>query len=353
MKNLYTYLIFYLAFGFTACNSSSNNEKEFSEDTGPSLFQLLYEKENLSIVLKTDIQKLLDNKYLDTKEYQKATFIGSSDGIEITSGKIHIRPRGVTRKENCDFPPIMIKVKKSRQDSLGVGSSENIKLVTYCKDSINYPEWIVKEYLAYKLYNAISEHSFQVKLVEVTYEDSKGQYPTLQKKGFIIEPLEELANRYSCNIVPDEQAIASIHKEKYKLLTVFQFMIGNSDWNFSKRHNVRMLACQKSSSPIPVPYDFDYSGMVNADYAKPHPMLPIKKVTERLFQWRGSVDEDFSETIKVFQESKNKFQEIYENVPYLSSETKVEMTDYFDQFYKTVSSAENIKTEIRKARISK
>jgi hypothetical protein len=247
----------------------------------------------------------------------------------------------------------MIKVKKSRQDSLGVGSSENIKLVTYCKDSINYPEWITKEYLVYKLYNSVNDYSFQVKLVDVTYEDSKGQFPTIQKTGFIIEPLEELANRLSCTIVPDNKAIASIHKEKYKLLTVFQFMVGNSDWNFSKRHNVRMLACEGNSSPIPVPYDFDYSGMVNADYAKPHPMLPIEKITERLFQWRGNIEEDFSETIKVFEESKNKFAEIYENTPQLSSESKVEIKEYFNQFYETVSSAENIKAEIRKARSSK
>lgn len=335
---------------FISCNSSSDSDKESNDETLPSLFESSFNADSLAFTIRTDIQQLIDNKEVEGNSYQEAMLTGMSMGNQIFQGEINIRPRGITRKSRCNFPPLMLQVKKTQREELQVGKSENIKLVTYCKDSIGYQDWIKKEYLAYKLYNSLEEYSFRVKLVEVSYEDSKGQHPTIQRTGFIIEPLEELAERFDCDIVPDEQAIKSIHKEKYKLLTAFQYMIGNSDWNFSNRHNIRLLQCKTDSSPIPVPYDFDYSGLVNADYATPHPMLPIKKVTERIFQWRGSADEDFSATMQVFQDKRPVLEGILKQEGLLSNETLSEAENYFDEFFQNIISPEVIKKEIEKAR---
>jgi hypothetical protein len=335
---------------FLACNSSSVSDKKTKKESFPSLFESAYNADSLAINIRTDIQQLIDNKDIDGNNYQKATLTGMSKGNQIFHGEINVRPRGVTRKSRCNFPPIMLQVKKDQREDLQVGKSENIKLVTYCKDSIGYPEWVAKEYVAYKLYNAIDEYSFRVKLVEVSYEDSEGQHPTIQRTGFLIEPLEELADRFDCTIVPDEQAIKSIHKEKYKALTVFQYMIGNSDWNFGNRHNIRLLQCKSDSSPIPLPYDFDYSGLVNAGYATPHPMLPIKKVTDRLFQWRGNVNEDFSITTQFFQEKRPFLEEILKQEELLSNESLSEAEKYLDEFFLNINSPEVIKKEIEKAR---
>jgi hypothetical protein len=60
-------------------------------------------------------------------------------------------------------------------------------------------------------------------------------------------------------------------------------MIGNTDWSNATQHNVRMLDLGKEKF-VPVSYDFDNSGFVNAPYAVPYDYLPIENVTERLYR---------------------------------------------------------------------
>ena len=59
-------------------------------------------------------------------------------------------------------------------------------------------------------------------------------------------------------------------------------MIGNTDWSMAYQHNTEMFFDGKRM--IAVPYDFDHSGLVNAFYAKPNPMLKISSVTERVYR---------------------------------------------------------------------
>ena len=330
--------------------SQSQPAKADSPNYENSLFENLYKTQNLSITIETDIEQILLNKDKDEKLYQEAVIKIHSGQSTTINGLCTIRPRGVTRKRLCDFPPLMIRVNEDQSTSLGIGQSENIKLVTYCKDSLKYEGWIAKEYLAYKLFNELSNESFRVKLATVTYQDNEDQTKKITKDGFIIEPLEELSSRLSCTILEDDEAIKNIHRDKYKVLTVFQYMIGNSDWNFSNRHNIRLLSCDPKYGPIPIPYDFDYSGLVNADYAKPHPMLPIDKVTDRLFQWRGSVDEDFSETISFFRTKKEKMTQICHSILSNNDNSQESVANYLNDFFELATTPNHIRKEIIKAR---
>ena len=332
----------------TACQKGEKEKIESEVDYSNSLFDKLYNIENLTLEIDSNLDNFIANKSKEEKVYQEAKITASGD-LEIDlSGSCTIRPRGVTRKRICDFPPMMIRVNSDQEQALGIGPSENIKLVTFCKDSIGYEDLVLKEYLAYSLYNELNEHSFRVKLINVHYRNNG--VLSYSKDGFIIEPLEELAHRLNCGIIDEEDKITTVHKEKYMQLTMFQFMIGNSDWNFSNRHNVRMLGCDDNYGPIPVPYDFDYSGLVNAEYAKPHPMLPINKVTDRLFQWRGSPDEDFSKTLEDFVNRRDRFMDICERYEYHDSSNEESVMSYLNEFYAKIGKPGQVKKEIQKAR---
>ena len=63
---------------------------------------------------------------------------------------------------------------------------------------------------------------------------------------------------------------------------LFSYMIGNTDWSMAYQHNTEMFFNGKKL--VAIPYDFDHSGLVNAYYAKPNPMLKISKVTERVYR---------------------------------------------------------------------
>jgi len=317
-----------------------------------TLFSKMYTANKLQLTIETDLTLLLDNRLLDGNHYQVAHIIASEGTAPILEGSIKIRPRGVTRKKLCDLPPIMIK-----QDTVfaaqGIGLSENIKLVSLCKDSTDYQAWVSKEYLCYRFFNVLSDHSFYVKSTKVVYKDSKNVHADIHNEGFLIEPLEELSARVGCPTLPSESSIKKIHKEKYMLLTLFQYLIGNTDWNFSRRHNVKLLNCDEQYGPTPIPYDFDFSGLVNASYASPHPMLPIDRVTDRLLQWRGDVNENFSSTVDLFVEKKDELLKLVENTGGLSESERQVIRTYMSEFYQVVSSPLDIEKEIKKARSKK
>src|SRR5690606_26257310 len=78
--------------------------------------------------------------------------------------------------------------------------------------------------------------------------------------------------------------------EQASLVAVFEYLIGNTD--FSMVHGARDDDCCHNIVPFSregqdyliIPYDFDFSGLVNAAYASPNPELPIRSVTRRLYR---------------------------------------------------------------------
>ena len=64
-------------------------------------------------------------------------------------------------------------------------------------------------------------------------------------------------------------------------------MIGNTDWSVPNQHNCKVLSgmnIEHSDLGTIVPYDFDYSGLVDADYAVPYEGLALESVRERRYR---------------------------------------------------------------------
>ena len=76
---------------------------------------------------------------------------------------------------------------------------KRIKVVTHCKGSQDYEEYVLKEYLCYKIYNIISPVSFRVRLVRMTYVDTGRKNKVTEGWAFMIEPKHMLAERHGCH----------------------------------------------------------------------------------------------------------------------------------------------------------
>lgn len=319
-------------------------------DTKRTFFDQLYALDDLQVHLTTDYEQLLSNKSKKGNHYQTSQFQAVYHTGTLNT-EVKIRPRGVTRKKLCDYPPIMLKIKANERKLLDVRKSDNIKIVSPCKADSIYQQWIIKEYLVYQLYEHLTERSFRTKKITLSIQDSLNNQFINKHIGFIIEPTDVMAQRLDCTYKEDDTSpIKKIHKDQYKNYVLFQYMVGNTDWNLSGRHNIRILGCDEAMGPSPIPYDFDYSGLVNTDYATPHPMLPIDKVTDRLFQFRGKSDEDFSMNIQIFQEKKDAFYSIIEKEKQINAQIKSEMIGYLDAFYEEINDPENIAKAIDRAR---
>ncbi len=184
-----------------------------------------------------------------------------------------IRLRGRFRRMNCDFPPIKIKIPKAQLASLGLQPQFNdFKLVTHCLFSPFMGNTLVlREYMAYKLYQALTPKSFRVQLLRITYIDTGNGDKKTKRYGFLIEDKDELAARLHSTKVdtPFGIDLEQIDPQQLHLMVLFQLLIGNYDWDLNMGRNIAFFYSEACGCYVPVPYDFDFSDLVHAPYRNP------------------------------------------------------------------------------------
>ena len=96
------------------------------------------------------------------------------------------------------------------------------------------------------------------------------------------------------------------------------------------------MALPQSDTPgmgIVVPFDFDYSGLINTYYATPVESLGIESVQERLYLGPCRSEDVFLEGLKEFSDRKEEFYKIINEFPYLNNKSKKEMIVYLESFF--------------------
>ena len=259
----------------------------------------------IRITLKFDMKRFFRTKYKG--EYQKAQLTLHNPDSSIVEKEIRVRARGITRRSICHFPPIKLNFKETAFENDTLNDINSLKLVTHCKNSDLYEQYLLKEYLVYRMYNLVTDSSYRVKLLHIDYIDSEDKMKPLTKYGFIIESNDHLAERLQGTRI-DKEGINTWDTDRYltSLLDIFQYMIGNTDWSIPPLHNVRLVKPSVlNSSILAIPYDFDYSGMVNTVYAVPDENLGTETVRTRVY--RGYClpsDDHYQRLFKVFKENK-------------------------------------------------
>jgi hypothetical protein len=296
-------------------------------------FGLFTTDDLLSISLRFDLREYVRKRPKD--EYMEALltyYISDTDSI---NKEIRLRSRGEFRHGRCPFPPIMINVKDSEFGTADSFNLKKIKLVTHC--SLGIQDNVLKEYLIYKLYNALTDLSFKVRLLNVHYIDSKKRRKTINSYAFLIEPVDLLEIRTNSIEIEDESLTQlNVLPEIMDRVCIFNFMIGNTDWAVNRLHNCKAFVSNEfsgSSLLSIVPYDFDYSGLVGASYSVPAKGLPIKTVQDRYYLGICRSDEEYRNALQEFSDHKDDFYQIINEFPYLNEKSKKQMIRYLDEFY--------------------
>src|SRR5438045_7766821 len=103
-------------------------------------------------------------------------------------------------------------------------------------------------------------------------------------------------------------------------------------------------ANDSTARPIVVPYDFDYAGLVDAYYAVPNEGLPIENVRQRLYRGFARTEEELNEAIAIFNKQKEKIYLLIRSFDLLTEKNRKNITDYLDDFYKTINNNSQVKT---------
>jgi hypothetical protein len=272
------------------------------------------------------------------KEVRRPAFVKLwiGDGFE-RQGNIEIRARGNFRFEQCYPPPLMLYF--NTPGAASVGGLGKLKMVWGCEENTFYDQLVLKEYLAYKFYEALSPYSFRVRKLEVRYSDSARLAKWFTKPAFLIEDIDELAKRVKYREWESEKmAPAGVEREQYILMAIFQFMIGNTDWGLSSGHNIRYIVPKEivSGVPIAIPFDFDFSGFVDAPYALTPENFPISHVKERFYM--GIIPDKIliERTLDLFIEKKPDIFTIIYNCDGLDDNCKAEVLKYITSFYNVI-----------------
>jgi hypothetical protein len=191
----------------------------------------------------------------------------------------------------------------------------------------------MREYLAYKLYNAITPVSINARLCEITYVDMANKKKTITKKGILLEDVEDVGKRNGLlEFKKDLRNQESLDRINLDNLVFFQYLIGNLDWSIAKRHNVKILKDEGIGLPLGVPYDFDYSGLVYTSYAKVPEVFNVSSVRSRVF--RGFCRSDnFEDSVKFYNSKKQQLYSIINESFYLDSKERESAIEYLDEFY--------------------
>ena len=321
---------------FALLYSCGGGEGEASkaEPQGPGFFTSIYQDAPLKTSLTFHLDSLILHKDEGTEEEVDGLFrVGAPVNLEVP---VELRSRGVTRKNLCAFPPIRLQVKRQALADNGWGGFRNYKLVTHCSDTSAQDDLLLREFLVYKMYERLTDICFRAQLLEMEY---LANGDTLSHYAFLIENEEEMNDRLGLqDLDVEESGLSSIHLEHYKRFVLFQYMIGNTDWNLGTGHNTKYVLSGESNTPVVIPYDFDYCGLVNAPYARPFETIPIKNVRERYFMYRGKKADDFSGLIEEFKGHKEAWFSMIDDFPYLTESSKLDMVNYLTQFYDIIES---------------
>lgn len=312
--------------------------KEYSiSDPPKNSFRLFEDEEPLDITLRYDLSSYFRNQ--PKEGYLKANITFHLSKTDSISKDIRLRSRGIFRKGYCNFPPIELNFKKIDFGYSDLNKISKLKMVPQCKQGTENEKYVLKEYLIYKLFNLMTDTSFRVRLLRVTYIDTeKERKKNFTQYGFFIEPIKMLTERTN-TIQIKSKALNQKNIYPYLMdrLAIFNYMIGNFDYSIPGQHNVKVikpLIIDPRQLGIAVPYDFDWTGFVNAAYAIPDDeVVGVKKVTDRLFLGICRSREVYEKEIQVFVTMKDKFYKVVNEFPYLDKRDKKEITDYLDEFY--------------------
>ncbi len=330
---------------FPFCTNSTTDKTALKNGNTRTLFQSLYRTDILRLHLKTNLQKLLFDKA--KKEKYPAQLVYIDENEKSINWTISVQARGNMRNKICALPPLKIDFAKADLKAAGLKRKfDDLKLVVHCKSEEQYDEFILREYLAYKLYHTLTNISFRVQLAHLTLEDVEGKVKTIETVAFLIENEAEMAARLNGSILSVPIKQDALDPQLFDQFCLFQYLIGNTDWYVLNKHNLKILKLANYPSPIAVPYDFDYAGLVNAPYATPQEKLPLKAVQERYYLGLCREKGALNPTIQLFKEKKGDLLDVVGSFPYLNDKTQKPMLTYLNDFFEILENPDSCERRI-------
>lgn len=310
--------------------------------------------ETLDIVIRAPF-RLITKERSDEEEQTGQIEFAAPDGSR-TTAEIKIRARGNFRRDVrvCAFPPLRINFQTNEMQGTVFENQDKLKLVTHCRPrDKQYKQGVLREYLAYRIFNLMTEQSFRVRLLKIQYEYTDASRPGEEAWGFFIEDDDRLGERIGMpRFKTDKTPLRSLDLAHLQLNSVFQFLIANTDFSPISSlepddccHNHKLFGVE--GEPLySIPYDFDMSGFVNAAYATPNSRFGLRSVQQRLYRGRCLNNPQVPNTIQAFQDQRAAIFALIESQQELDKRTRRALERFTQDFYKLIDNPKQVQRRL-------
>jgi hypothetical protein len=278
-----------------------------------------------------------------TKTFPATIEFAGQDGSPIKID-LPVRTRGQVRRsyDVCEFAPIQLGFSKDQVKGTVFDGQQAVKLGVHCRNVKEFETYPQREYAAYRIFNLLTPRSFRARLTKVTYFDIGTNKSLGTHNGMLLENDNDVAKRLEGRLITQREALSFLDKDYFTLTTLFEYLIGNLDFSIITEHNVKLVQ-MPTRTVYAIPYDFDYSGLVDATYALPPPGMGITTVRDRIYRGPCRTMPELETFFAKFRAIKADLPGIYDAIPDLDPNVKKKALAYLDQFYRTLDRPNEIK----------
>lgn len=337
IKKYFTaYVFFYCLFGLHFQSAVAQKA-----DPPGTILEYLSREEGAKMTLDADMTTLLANRHAD--EYYPA-ILTLADGKTF---QVRIKPKGKYRRKVAEVPPLKIKFTKKSLLAEKLDTLNEVKLVLPVYDNSLGDELIIREYLVYRMFEQLTGASVRARLVRLTLRDTHVEKSRKEMYAILVEDDEETAKRLNGEEAEQYGMPAdSMIVHQAALVAMFEYMIGNTDWDMSMMRNVRFVRSKENGKVLVLPYDFDFSGFVAAPYASPAFESGLVTVRDRYLMANG-IGKDALR--RATQRLKNAKADLYNicRSKYLSRESSIGLIEYLETFYEQIDRYDDVPVRMR------
>jgi hypothetical protein len=251
----------------------------------------------------------------------------------------------------------MLRFDKQNVEGTKFRGQKSLKLVTHCENKTSYQAYYILEYLAYRMYNLITDMSFRVRPLEITYIDPESRFIAESQFAFLIEDDSDVADRFNLKKLRIPRVrLSQLDSNTTSEFALFEYMIGNVDWAALRGpdpeaccHNVKLIGPEPLAADAviyPVPYDFDSSGLVDARYAAPPEGLPIRDVKQRLYRGYCVHNDTMEAARQHFLRQEQAIYDLVASESRLDARSRKDAQNYLGRFFSTIRDDAEFRHEV-------
>jgi hypothetical protein len=323
----------------------------YAESSSPLLFE---SHEVMNLTMPVNFDNLCRPRETPDCDYVPTVFEYRNGNGQMQTVPISIRRRDGWRatETNCQVPTIFVRFDPKQAAGTPFEGQTTLALTSHCGKGIStdnkrsrtlpdeFESYVGNEFFGYRLYNLVTDVSLKVRFVRITYANPENPRRSFTRNGFFAEHFESLAKRFNAELVSGSGLdLEKLDRGAADQIALFNYMIGNTDWSILVQDNIFLLRFPDGRQ-VPVLFDLDMSGLVNAHYAVPAPDLPINSVKQRHFQGFCNPESDWDALFAKFSALENDMLRMLIDTPGMGRGDRRASGAYLLDFFDILDSSE-------------